>query len=341
MTLMLPTIYAPPTQIRRKSWFGTDNSYSRKKTSFIKNALENDPQVVRAIVSIEQGNNAKKPHYQFYIERKSAMTRSAMQKKFFAKDKAHLQKRKGTPWEAWTYCSPNKDDGTHIRLLVQIGVEPPETYTKKAATVWDDIYERISAGATMWELRKEFTGSVPRYHKFIEKLLYERDIVEFKNKFRTLTVEWWHGPPRTGKTRKAMSLVEEPHLIHRISDYRNPWDSYEGQEYVLLDEFHGQVPLASMLQWLDNYYPELSCRYNNKIGKYHTVIICSNHTFDEIYRPPSCSCGQEDCHHYVKYAYEGREQSVEALLHRINTRIPFGADKPSSNSPKTLDDFGL
>ena len=321
----------PRKQVRRKSWFGTDNTYSKKKSSFILKALEAEPNVVRAIVSIEKGVNAKKRHYQFYIELKNGMTFTAVQKKFFDGDKAHLEKRKGTPWEAWTYCSENKDDGTHIKQLVVVGDPPEETYTK-AKSVWPQIYSRIEAGASMYELQQEFLNSVPRYHRFIEAELLKRDTKAYKNRYRPLNVEWWWGPPRTGKTREAMALVEQAHLIHRVSDYKNPWDSYDGQEFILLDEFHGQLNLAQMLQLLDDYYPELPCRYNNKVGKFHTVIIASNQSFESIYDTTDGEFG-------VRGYYANREQSVSALLHRIDNVRYFGVKKPVIT--ECNDDAGL
>jgi hypothetical protein len=325
----------PRKQVRRKSWFGTDNSYSLKKSSAIKNALEACPNVVRAIVSIEKGSNAKKRHYQFYIELKNGMTFTAVQKKYFSGDKAHLEKRKGTPWEAWTYCSENKDDGTHIKQLVVVGDPPDETYTK-AKSVWPAIYARIEEGATMFELQREFLNSVPRYHRFINEELLKRDTKAYKNRYRPLRVEWWWGPPRTGKTREAMALVPEPRDIHRVSDYRNPWDSYDGQEYILLDEFHGQLNLAQMLQLLDDYYPELPCRYYNKVGKFHTVIIASNQSFESIY---DTTPGDFDSR--AGY-YANREQSVAALLHRIDLTRYFGVKKITCAEDTINDDlFGL
>ena len=313
----------PRKQVRRKSWFGTDNSYSKKKSVSIKNALEQDPQVVRAIVSIEKGKNAKKNHYQFYIELKSGKTFTAMQKKYFSGDKAHLEKRKGTPWEAWRYCSDEKDDGTFIKQLVIIGEPPEETYTK-SKSVWPKIMDRIDAGASLRELKLEFLNTVPRYYKYINELIYQRDIIQYKNRYRPLTVKWWYGPPRTGKTRAAMEFVESPHLIHRVSDYRNPFDSYDGQKVILLDEFTGQLKLTDMLQLLDNYYPELSCRYNNKIGKFDTVIICSNSSFEEIYLNNDY--------------YSLREEQVAALLHRIDDVERFGVEKRPSPLLGECDD---
>lgn len=311
----------PRKQVRRKSWFGTDNSYSKKKSVSIKNALMQDPQVVRAIVSIEKGKNAKKNHYQFYIELKSGKTLSAMQKKYFSGDKAHLEKRKGTPWEAWRYCSDEKDDGTFIKQLVIVGNPPEETYTKKKS-VWPAIMDRIDAGASLRELRLEFLNTVPRYYKYINELIYQRDIIQYKNRYRPLSVHWWYGSTRTGKTRAAMESVDEPHLIHRVSDYKNPWDTYDGQKVVLLDEFTGQVKLSDLLQLLDNYYPELPCRYHNKIGLFDTVIICSNLSFEEIY--------------YDNDYFSLRKEQVAALLHRITDFKKFGVEKRPSS---LLDDY--
>ncbi len=327
---------------RLKNWFGTDWNPSEDKIKQILaewKKLHDEGIIIRAILSLEKGNKDGKLHYQFYIELKDGKTGCVVQDKLFNKDnRVHLEKRHKTAWEAWRYCSiekiEDKDKITHIKELIRLGNPPPEKYSKKKS-VWPRLYKRIRDGATLGELEMEFLGTVPRNRRHIDDKLLERDIKQYKNVYRPLRVEWWVGPPRSGKTRKAMSLVDKPYMIHRVSDYKNPWDTYSGQKVVVLDEFHGQASLANMLLWLDDYYCELSCRFVNKIGMFDTLIICSNQTFDDIYRP-QIDLGDENP---KPYAYEGREASVDALFARLDNIEMFGAKNQGLKRETSLPDF--
>lgn len=60
---------------------------------------------------------------------------------------------------------------------------------------------------------------------------------------------YW-GDTRTGKTRAVYEL--EPDVFDKPSD--DKWfDGYQGEEAILLDEFRGEIPVGSLLKWLDRY----------------------------------------------------------------------------------------
>lgn len=64
-------------------------------------------------------------------------------------------------------------------------------------------------------------------------------------------VYWIWGPTGTGKTRFAWE--KEPNLWAYPYENNQWWDTYQGQEAILFDDFRGQVQLNMMLRICDRY----------------------------------------------------------------------------------------
>ena len=112
----------------------------------------------------------------------------------------------------------------------------------------------------------------------IEKIERCRQIVkeeQFKNSFRMLNVGYFFGKAGMGKTRAIMELYGYS-KVYRVTDYKNPFDSYKGQDIILFDEFRSSLPIVNMLNYLDGYPLDLPCRYMNKVACYTKVFIVSN-----------------------------------------------------------------
>ncbi len=105
---------------------------------------------------------------------------------------------------------------------------------------------------------------------------------EHKTKWRDIEVTYIWGATATGKTRHVM----EKHgygSVYRVVDYKHPFDSYEGQDILVLDEFCDHFTLQDMNNYLDGYPLTLPCRYVNKIACYTKVYIISNKDLSEQY----------------------------------------------------------
>ena len=85
---------------------------------------------------------------------------------------------------------------------------------------------------------------------------------QYKNTFRTMKVVYISGATGTGKTRTVME-ENGYEAVYRVTDYEHPFDSYAGQEVLVLDEFRSQLKISEMLNILDGYPLELRCRYAN------------------------------------------------------------------------------
>ena len=128
----------------------------------------------------------------------------------------------------------------------------------------------------------------PNYMMQLEKVERCREILryeEFKNAVREMHVEYWFGDPGTGKTSGVYALYGGYDKVYRITDCRNPWDGYKGQDVILFDDFRAyDFDIAVLLKWLDIYPLELPCRYNNKQACFTKIYFTSNVAFDQLYR---------------------------------------------------------
>lgn len=105
-------------------------------------------------------------------------------------------------------------------------------------------------------------------------LLSER----FAKEFRMVEVTYLWGASGTGKT-KSIYQKYPANEICRITNYRQKgvsFDSYNGQDVLVFEEFYSQIEIAELLNYLDIYPLTLPARYQDKVACYTSVYITSN-----------------------------------------------------------------
>ena len=104
---------------------------------------------------------------------------------------------------------------------------------------------------------------------------------------RALEVTYLYGASGTGKTRGIFEKHDRKSVC-RITDYgsRNGvrFDAYHCQDVLVLEEFHSQIPISAMLNYLDIYPLTLPARYTDRTACYTKVYITSNIPLEEQYR---------------------------------------------------------
>lgn len=102
-------------------------------------------------------------------------------------------------------------------------------------------------------------------------------------------IEVWYifGASGTGKTRGIYERHDAKDIC-RITNYRKgrgiSFDGYTGQDVLVFEEFHSQIPIEDMLNYLDIYPLSLPARYSDRVACYTRVYITSNLPLEKQYR---------------------------------------------------------
>lgn len=287
-----------------RSWLLTINNPVEKgfiDDDTLKKYIEDISGIKYAIFQLEKGEKEGTEHYQLFLNFNFGKRFSSVKKLF---PTSHIEKMKGTKEQARAYCSKEE---SRIGQVVEVG---EWTGTGERSDL-KRLYEGIKEGKTNIELFEE-NASYITFEKHIEsvreQLLYEK----YKKIFRKLHVEYHWGKSETGKTRSIMECYGYEN-VYRVTDYKNPFDGYQGQEVILFEEFRSSLSIGNMLTYLEGYPLQLPCRYKNKTACFVTVYIVSNNSLWEQY----------------ENIQEEYPETWNAFIRRINEVVTF----------KSKDDF--
>lgn len=180
----------------------------------------------------------------------------------------------------------------------------------------------------------EIVEAVPSAMLSIDKVERTRSLLrdkEFANSWRDLTVTYIFGKTGMGKTRSVMDKFGYSNC-YRVTDYKHPFDTYDGQDVLIFEEFRGGLKHGDMLNYLDGYPLLLPCRYFNRQACYTQVFIITNVPPDDQYLnvdSESRKAFHRRIHRVVAYLDNGRVAeygSVQAYLDRH--RWVDDADEP-------------
>lgn len=132
----------------------------------------------------------------------------------------------------------------------------------------------------------DIVDAVSSAYKDIEKIERTRSMyrdAEFKHKWRDLEVTYIFGKTGSGKTRSVMEKYGYEN-VYRVTDYKHPFDSYDGQDVIIFEEFRSGLKHGDMLNYLDGYPLLLPCRYFNRQACFTKVYIITNIPPDEQYQ---------------------------------------------------------
>jgi len=244
------------------------------------------------------------PHTHIYTAFKSPVRFSTIKKLF---PTAHIENAYGTSAQNRAYILKegekyaNKVETSLEGSFEEWGTLPADIGQGYRSDL-DFMYQLIKDGAST-NVIIESNPDLIRYVSHIEKIrqmLLEED---GREDFRVLTVTYIHGATGTGKTRYVMEK-EGYSSVFRVTGYKHPFDTYEGQNVILFEEFSSSLKIQNMLNYLDGYPLKLPCRYADKQAIYETVYLISNLPLEK---------------QYVNEPEEVRS----AFLRRINNVIEF------------------
>jgi len=116
----------------------------------------------------------------------------------------------------------------------------------------EEISAQIQAGSL--SVDKVAIETPIAYHQY-GRTLERIEEITLRNKFRNwmTTCDWIYGKTGCGKSHLAYSNFNpSTHYIYNTDD-NGFWNGYTGQEFVIINEFRGQIPYGSLLDLIDKW----------------------------------------------------------------------------------------
>lgn len=314
----------------------------------IEETLHSIPSLVYYCAGKEIGLETGRLHIHCFFKTLNPMKFSTLRNYTFKDADVDIQKSNGTAQENRDYCFKegkwNGDPKEDQRLAdssarVEWGVLPVSQ--KGTRSDLKILYDLIREGYSNGEL----LAMNPDYMRLLSHIDRTRLAIrteEVKDQWRDIDTTYCFGATGTGKTRFYMEQ-DGYSSCYRITNYKpqSLWDGYNMHDTVIWDEYRSQLPISSLLVYLDGYPNyNLSARYSDKVALYHKCVIISNIPLEDQYpdvqreSPETWQAFLRRINRVVHYKSKDEiitYDSVEAYLHRHEHFTPAEGDTPFDN----------
>lgn len=217
------------------------------------------------------------PHTHVFFVAKTSAIRFSTVKGLFPT--AHIEPAQGSSEENRAYVQKSgkwtndeKSDTSVPGTFEEWGELPVERPGERTDIAI--LYQYIKDGLSNFEIMEQN----PDYMLNLEKIERARQAVreqQYRDTFRKLETVYIWGPTGVGKTRSIMEKYSYS-SVYRVTEYTHPFDSYQGEAVLLLDEYSSNFKIRDLLNYLDGYPLSLPCRYTNRVACFTKVYIVSN-----------------------------------------------------------------
>lgn len=185
----------------------------------------------------------------------------------------HIEMAKGSQKSNIEYCSKSE---SKIGDTQEFGLRKSQGKDPEIDHFLQDIRELKSNE----ELIDEHPSLMMRYHNFRNQVLSASLETKFKHTRRNVECLCFWGDPRSGKTTKAFECFPELRrykLPLPKDDKSEPWFmDYEGEEYLLIDDFKGEINVTMMKGILEGWPQQLPVKNSRTYAGWHKVVVTSN-----------------------------------------------------------------
>lgn len=265
----------------------------------------------------EIGNETKTPHIHIFIYSKSPIRFTTIKNRF---PTAHIEKAYGTIQDNIDYVrktgkfeNTDKAETSIEGSFEEYGTIPSELQEKHP--ILGQLLENIKDGKSNVEIMEDNPEMALKLRDI--DLIRETYLADkYMKENRDIIVTYVYGKTGVGKTRDIYKRHGAKNVC-RITNYTGSrginFDSYKSiNEVICFEEFHSQIPIGDMLNYLDIYPLMLPARYNDKVACYTYVYITSNVPLEEQY-------------YELQYSFKYREV-WNAFLRRIHNIIEYKSD---------------
>lgn len=191
---------------------------------------------------------------------------------------AHIEKAYGTVKENRDYImkagkweNSEKAETSIEETFEEWGHIPEEKAEKNPVNY--QLIQDIQEGKRTAEIIEK-TPSLAFRVKDIDTLRQTLLAEKYSKEIRKLEVTYLYGATGTGKTKGIYDKFPSGEIC-RITNYRNGnvyFDSYAGQDVLVLEEFCSQISIEDLLNILDIYPLMLPAQYSDKVACYTKVF---------------------------------------------------------------------
>lgn len=222
------------------------------------------------IYGYEIGENGT-PHLQGYIEMNSPVRQAAIKK--ILGNRAHIEKRHGDRESARRYCIK---DGNWIEFGEW---ESGGQGTRNDLTT---VMKLCKEQKPVIKIMEELPTAVCRNLRFFEKY-YALCEKEQTRGFRRVSTHVLIGEAGTGKSRIANEMSEHKAFTVNPED-SFPFDGYDGEETIIIDDFEGQLKYKHLLKILDGHQLRVNVKGGHRYAKWTKVFITTNERAEGWYQ---------------------------------------------------------
>lgn len=265
VTDVLAPVKGAPADSRAKHWCFTINNPTPYENSDVDSLVRRG--VATYLVAGDEVASSGTRHIQGYVAFKC--TKRLSQVRNLLSPRAHCEVMRGTSEQASNYC---KKDG----LFREFG-DLPLTPAGRAKRDYDQIVASCKAGKL-----DELDSEVFFLHYNLAKRI-KTDFAKAPENLDSVCGMWLQGPPGGGKSFMARGFCTPAELY--LKPCNKWWDSYQDQEYVLLDDFdHNHKCLGHHLKiWSDRYAFAAEQKGSTIQIRPKSVMVTSNYSIAEIF----------------------------------------------------------
>lgn len=232
-------------------------------------------------VNYEVGDSGNK-HMHMVLEDPAKVRFTAIQKLFPG---IHIERTRGSKEEAEAYIKKTgKFEEKEHTIIVPAVIKGQIKANQGSRRDLEIIQDYIDSGLTPNEI---FDKDIRfRKDERLVKSQYFRKRFKETPIHREVKVYWHVGESGCGKSYSYVDLCSSVGRdnIYFLNDYESGgFDGYNGEPYLFMDEFKGNIPFTTFLNLIDHYPVQLHCRYTNSYALWKEVHITSIFYPDEIY----------------------------------------------------------
>lgn len=262
-----------PKTSKYKGWFLTYPKCPLKKEEVLPILEKSFPnQIIKEYVIAEELHEDGSPHLHCFIkfDKKVKFT------KRFDLLSYHGHYEPAKCWKAVeNYC---KKEGNYIANIDLEAAKKKQSKMKKEDLL-RDVDDVLDAGLITPMQVASFYKNSTIYKMLQQKRKKMPDKLPPKDRHL-----WFYGPSNTGKTFKLREMMKQTGENNWFQiPTNNDWIGYNGEKYLYMDEFKGQLTIQQLNAICDGNYKVNVKGGSTWIGWDCQVIICSNYSIRECY----------------------------------------------------------